>query len=230
MTAAARFTVRLVGTAALAGIGFIGGSVARARWLDAPTSTAPAAALAIDHTADLTAGPATAAVTVRIFGDYGCPACRQLEHALGDTLLALAHAGAIRLVYLHRPLTGRRGADSAAAIIACEPDPARRWMIHARLYEAAETAASDEQTSLATRSTSILVDTSVTACARSDSTIARMAHGIAAARGVGFHEVPTVLVNDLHVRFRTHAALLRHIHRAIAAARRAPVAPRRSTR
>ena len=52
MSTAVRVTVRFVGVLALGGAGFLGGSIARAQWFDATTSAAPAAALAIDHTAD----------------------------------------------------------------------------------------------------------------------------------------------------------------------------------
>src|SRR5690606_22893916 len=129
MTTSTRWIRSLLLIVALAGLGFLGGSIARALWLDASTSPAPTAALAIDHTADLVAGPAAAALTVRIFGDYECPACRQLELRLGDTLRAIASTGRMRLVYFHRPLAARRDADLAAAAVACEPDPRERWRL-----------------------------------------------------------------------------------------------------
>jgi protein-disulfide isomerase len=202
--------------AALAGLGFLGGSIARARWLDASTSPAPAAALAIDHTADLHAGPAAAPVTVRIFGDYECPACRQLELTLGDTLLAFANAGHIRLVYLHRPLAARRDADQAAAAIACEPDLVRRWSVHRRLYDPAALPPADDAATLAVRALRLVsADSARLSCFRSDTILRHARAAITAARNAGFHEVPTVLVDDRTVHYRTYHALLRHIRRAL---------------
>ena len=93
MTGSASLMTRLIGLLALAGIGFLGGSVARARWFDASTAPAPAAALEIDHTADLAIGRADAAVTVRIFGDYECPACGLLSYPRLAPAMILGAAG-----------------------------------------------------------------------------------------------------------------------------------------
>lgn len=203
--------------AALAGLGFLAASIARALWLDAPTSPAPAAALAIDHTADLVAGNDAAPVTIRIFGDYECPACRQLQHTLGDTLLALARAGHIRLVYLHRPLATRAQAHLAAAAIACEPDDHRRWSAHRLLYGPDDLRTAQHTPTLADRALRIAgTDSTRLACFRSDSALARARTAITAARNAGFHEVPTILVGDHVVHFRTYHALLRHIGRVLA--------------
>jgi len=214
---AARLTMRILGLGALAAVGFFGATLARALWLDAPTTAAPPAALTFDSSADLTAGPAHAAVTVRIFGDYECPACRALERNLGDTLLSLARNGGIRLVYIHRPLAGRQDAGAAAALVACEPDPDLRWRLHAQLYAADHSATAAPDVAFADRVRGLLAaDSPRAACATSDSMASRTAHAIAVARAAGFHEVPTVVVNDRHVRFRSHQALLRRIHEAIA--------------
>jgi protein-disulfide isomerase len=199
----------------LACAGVFGGNVARA-FLDVSTATAPAAALAIDETADLIAGPADARVTVRIFGDYECAACRQLELSVGDALLHSAAAGTIRIVYLHRPLATRRDAALAAAAIACVPEPLRRWQFHRALYRrGAEPSSSSAP--LSERVVKLIgADSALASCARSDPAQSHARRSLAAARAAGFHEVPTVLVNDQHVRFRTYAALVRHIGRTAA--------------
>jgi protein-disulfide isomerase len=167
---------------------------------------APAAALDLDATAALVAGPADAPVVVRIFGDYGCPACQQLERAVADSLLALARNGRLRLVYVQRPLAASTAGEAMALAVACTP-PARAWAVHRHLYRARERSHPAD-----VRLPDDLTGTEeFQACVSSAATRERVRAAIAAARAAGFHEVPVVLVNDVRLRYRTHAALLRHI-------------------
>lgn len=194
----------------IATVGFAGGGLVRG--VGTVTSTAaPRAALALDATTPLVAGPPDADVVVRIFGDYGCPACQALHRALGDTLLALARRGRLRLVYLQRPLGASTTGHALALAVACAPAE-RAWDVHDGLFASradgiragAPRLPLDPDASAALRR-----------CAASDAVRRRVRAAIDAAVSAGFHEVPVVLVGDQRVHFRTYPALLRHVTRML---------------
>lgn len=60
-------------------------------------------------------GPADADLTVAVFSDYQCPACRKSEPFL---LEAVARDGKVRLVHLDWPIFGARSEHSARVAIA----------------------------------------------------------------------------------------------------------------
>jgi protein-disulfide isomerase len=179
---------------------------------------APVSALRLDPTTPLTAGPPDARVVVRIFGDYGCPACQMLDRAVADSLLTLAQGGHLRLVYLQRPLGASVAGESMALAVACAPNQ-HAWDVHRSIYRARERgryrAWSTDPTAGLDLPASITGTARFRACLSSDSGRQEVRASIAAARSAGFHEVPIVLVNGVRVRYRTHGALLRHIVNSI---------------
>lgn len=86
-------------------------------------------------------GPASAPVTVEVYEDFQCPACRNFEQASGQTLGQLAESGAARVVY--RPIAFLDSASTtrystralnAAACVAADAGVAAFQRFHALLY------------------------------------------------------------------------------------------------
>jgi protein-disulfide isomerase len=201
----------VAGLLCLAVAGFAGGRSVQAI-AGVSVEPAPEASLRLDSVASLTAGPSAARIVVRIFGDYDCPACQMLDRAVADSLLALAHGGHLRLVYIQRPLAATVASEALALAVACAPRE-YAWDVHRSIYRARALASG--QTADLRLPASVTGTTRFRACASSDSARQEVRASIAAARSAGFHEVPIVLVNELRVRYRTHGALLRHIVAAI---------------
>ncbi|MFZ5851700.1 MAG: DsbA family protein [Actinomycetota bacterium] len=86
-------------------------------------------------------GRASAPVTVEVYEDFQCPACRAFEQASGQTLGQLAESGAARVVY--RPIAFLDSASTtrystralnAAACVAADAGVAAFQRFHALLY------------------------------------------------------------------------------------------------
>jgi protein-disulfide isomerase len=203
---------RVLAWCALLGSGYLCAYVFMA-YAHVSVSAAPPAALLLDSTSALVAGPADAAVVVRIFGDYQCPGCQALDRTLGDTLLSLARSGRVRVVYIQRPLAGNRAGEELAHAVACVARE-RAWDVHRSFYRARSAGVAPTL-----RAFRPFRDTSAIGmhdrCLESDAVRRRVRSALRAASAAGFREVPVVLVGGQRVRYRTHAALLRYVHRSL---------------
>jgi protein-disulfide isomerase len=95
---------------------------------------------AIDLTDEPARGPADAPVTIVEYSDYTCNYCRQFFLTQEEALLE-EHAGKVRLVYKHFPLTEHRpGADDVAVAAACAYRQSNDafWAYHQRLFQEAD--------------------------------------------------------------------------------------------
>jgi protein-disulfide isomerase len=94
----------------------------------ARTSTSPDAAVpanTVDGGTAFAVGPADAPVTVDVYEDFLCPACRQFEATAGDTLAGLAAEGTAQVRYHPIAILDRASTDdystralNAAAVVA----------------------------------------------------------------------------------------------------------------
>jgi len=94
----------------------------------ARTSTSPDAAVpanTVDGGTAFAVGPADAPVTVDVYEDFLCPACRQFEATAGDTLAGLAAEGTAQVRYHPIAILDRVSTDdystralNAAAVVA----------------------------------------------------------------------------------------------------------------
>jgi protein-disulfide isomerase len=84
---------------------------------------------------DPTVGPADAKVTVRIFGDLECPACRAAEPGVAH--LREAYANTVRIVWNDFPLPAsiHPKARIAANAARCAEEQGKFWEMHDALYD-----------------------------------------------------------------------------------------------
>lgn len=100
--------------------------------------TPPAAQVPAGLSVDRTLGNADAPVTVDIWSDFQCPACRQLAVDVEPTIISTFVAtGTAKLVYHDAAFQGQRGADprydesvEAAAGARCAADQGSFWQMH----------------------------------------------------------------------------------------------------
>lgn len=120
------------------GVLLLGGMV----WaiLSAPSAPSGAAGedanLSFSDANDPALGPEDAPVTVRIFGDLECPACKAAEP--GVTHLRRDYADTVRLVWNDFPLppTVHPHAREAANAARCAEEQGKFWEMHDALYDA----------------------------------------------------------------------------------------------
>jgi protein-disulfide isomerase len=157
---------------------------------------------------------------LRVFGDYQCPACRELERVAGDSLRALARRGRLRFVYHHSPLGAHRRGPLAAAAAYCAQQFGSPWLVHGALYDRAPvwSAGEDPVGRVAAASARGGVDPGrMRACLDARLTATQVERDRALANRLGIRAVPTVFVDDARIEFRSYHALLRYVtRRAIA--------------
>ena len=112
--------------------------------------------LSFNDEGDPMLGPEDAKVTIRIFGDFECPACRAAE--AGITHIRRNYADTVRLVWNDFPLppTIHPKAREAANAARCAEEQGTFWEMHDLLYETQNSWASSKDlagdfTALATR-------------------------------------------------------------------------------
>jgi protein-disulfide isomerase len=205
---------------ACAGAGWLGGTAWRAKTAVRETPAPP-----FDESRFPAAGMAlgdTAARTVRVFGDYECDTCRELDRRLGDTLLALARAGRIHLVYHHSPLRTHPLGALAGEVAYCAAEHDAGWRVHRALYRTApdwgRRAVEAGNSPALPRLLAIAVasgadSAAVLACIEAGRAAARVRDDAALARQLRILAVPTILVDSTRLEFRSFPALLARITR-----------------
>lgn len=136
-------------------------------------------------------GPATAPVTVVVFGDFECPACG----AFAPTLKRLRqdHGDTVRIVARHFPLSSHANARRAAEASLCVARQEKYWAMHDALF--AETR---ELTAEVLRDAAINTKVDLEAydrCVASRETAAEVERDIAAARAAEVDGTPAIFVN-----------------------------------
>jgi protein-disulfide isomerase len=151
---------------------------------------------------------------VRLFDDYQCDACERFDRRVADRLRQLHEEGRIRLLYYHTPLPRHVRSQLAAAAVACTP-PGRVTDVRRRLHRDRQWLFAADPAAAVTRITGLADTALLVDCMGADSTARRLAADAEFGRRAGIRSVPTVWVGGHHVRFRSYAALLRHIEEAL---------------
>jgi predicted DsbA family dithiol-disulfide isomerase len=157
--------------------------------------------------------------TMRVFVDYQCPACRELEHTLGDTLRRLATSGRLRVVYHQAPLAAHRRSRMAAALAYCAERGPAAAVIHRSLYDAAvdwSRSASPLERLLAVVASAGGDPGAALACVVSGEGSRRVERDLTLARTLGLSVVPAVFLDDTRLEFPSWRSLLRHVVRRTA--------------
>ncbi|MEZ0394811.1 MAG: peptidylprolyl isomerase [Anaerolineales bacterium] len=104
------------------------------RVINSPAATDQPALAALIATEDHALGPASAGVTILVYGDYQCAGCALLSLNLEQ--VRLLHPQEVRLVYRHFPLSGASHDKSGLAIRAAEAADlqGRFWEMHNLLF------------------------------------------------------------------------------------------------
>ena len=211
---------RILVLCACAGVGGLAGTAWRAR-----TGVREAKIAPIDARQFPAAGMSVGGAgvpTVRVFGDYECPACRELDRRYGDSLLALAAAGRIRLIYHHSPLRSHALGELAGTVAYCAASRGGGWRVHRALYaRSLEWGSADAKRSpesalrrmLAIAAATGVDSAAVHACVASGGGAAAVREDRAMARRLGVHAVPAVFADSARLEFRSYRALLRHVTR-----------------
>jgi protein-disulfide isomerase len=142
-------------------------------------------------------GPPDAPVTILVFADFECVACRSFaEGPLRE--IRERYADSVRVIHRHWPLPYHRFAYPAARASECAAAQGRFWAFHDLLYE--------KQDSLGLKSFSdFAVESGVSdipmfeACNSRTEPIASITSDSSAVRGIGGTGTPTVLVNGLRL-------------------------------
>lgn len=138
-------------------------------------------------------GPSRARVTVVVFSDYQCPACRRL-----DDRLTVAHArypNEVAVVWRHMPLEGHSAARSAALAAVCAANVGQFALMHSLLFMLADSLGTREWTNLAARA-GVGDTTAFRTCMASPAAAATLDSDLAAARELGALATPTFLINS----------------------------------
>jgi protein-disulfide isomerase len=184
---------------AMAGVGFVAGTP---RVEQRPI---PAEVLPLD---------AGGVPVVRLFDDYQCDACERFDRRVADRLRQLDEEGRIRLLYYHTPLPPHTRSNLAAAAVACAP-AARVTDVRRRLHRDRAWIFDADPAAAIVRTTGLADATLLSECMGADSTARRLAADAEFGRRARIRSVPTVWVDNHHVRFRSYASLLRHIEEAL---------------
>ncbi len=147
-------------------------------------------------------GPEDAKVTLRIFGDFECPACRAAE--AGITSIRQKYADTVRIVWNDFPLppTIHPKAREAANAARCAEEQGKFWEMHDLLYEtqtswSASRNPTDDFVALATRA-GLDVD-AFRACHSERRHDDKVANDMSEGRSNAVDSTPTFFVNNSRV-------------------------------
>ncbi len=93
-------------------------------------------------------GPADAAVTLVVFGDFECPFCRRMQKIIAA--LDKYYPERVRVVYKHFPLPFHPNARLAAEAAACAANQGKFWEMHDAIYQVSRLLKRDTLVKLAT--------------------------------------------------------------------------------
>lgn len=146
-------------------------------------------------------GANDAAVVVREFGDYQCPACAQFFPVAERLRGEYVRSGRVRFVFFDFPLTQvHPNALAAAQAARCAGRQGNYWAMHDALFQnqGAWAAAADPVPLYQQYARAIGLDGGALArCVRSEAELAPVRQSAAFARSIGVRGTPTVVVDNV---------------------------------
>ncbi|MFA6099538.1 MAG: thioredoxin domain-containing protein [Patescibacteria group bacterium] len=127
----------LIGTIAL-GVLIVGGLIWAVAMGPGESNTTIDANIVFNDDSNPTQGPADAKVTVRIFSDFQCPACKMADQIISQVMKD--YDGRVRFVWNDLPLTSLHPNALPAAIAGrCAQEEDKFWEYASQLYENQDT-------------------------------------------------------------------------------------------
>jgi len=158
-------------------------------------------------------GPADAPVTIVVFSDFQCPACRVLAERL-QTVRA-DRGSDVAVVYRHHPLRTHPHARMAARASECAGRQGRFEAMHDALFQAQSFIGTRAWDDIAKEASVGNLD-EFGRCMKDAEMDSLLARDAAPAKELGIDATPTFLINDTRlVGALPLAALNRHIDRAM---------------
>jgi protein-disulfide isomerase len=142
------------------------------------------------------AGGADAPVTVVVFSDFQCPACRLLADNLGT--LRAKYPGRIAVVYRHFPLPNHPFAMAAAQASECAAQQGRFEAYHNALFREQNAIGDTSWTRFAARA-GVPDLASFERCTSETQRSAALARDLTDAKRLGVMATPTLLINGLRL-------------------------------
>ncbi len=176
---------------------------------DQTTATEPMITIA-----DPSVGPATAAVTIVNYGDYGCPTCALLDNTLQD--LSATYKDQLRIVWKDMPNTSAHPEAMNAAIAArCAGKQNKFWEYHNMLMQNQNSLGSDLYQQIATDLK--LKESSFTRCLTSQETLPLVERSFEEGASLKVAATPTLWINgERYSGNFTSADLVKKIEAVIA--------------
>ena len=145
-------------------------------------------------------GPTDAAVTVREFADFQCPACAGFEPVLEQMRKDYVDTGKVRFIFFDYPLEDlHKNAVKASEFARCAADQNKYWLVHDALYANQTQWAGMKDpldTFLGYSGKLGLDNTRMLACIRGGNTHQDVMRSEAYSEAMGLHATPTFAVND----------------------------------
>lgn len=151
-----------------------------------------------------TKGKADAPVTVTVFSDFECPACKNFAQSIEKQIEErYVLTGKVRFEYKHLPLPQHNpGANWAANAAECAADQGRFWDMHAYLFQEGGTALPNNFTQgrLRSMAAALGLDTNkFDTCLSREQFGDRVQADVREARRLNVNATPTVFVNGQRV-------------------------------
>lgn len=163
-------------------------------------------------------GPAEARVTMLVFGDFECPACRQFEKS-GLRGIREDLGGEVAIVYRHWPLPYHRSARPAALASICAGKQGHFWPMHDQLFAWQDSLASAPMWRFARRA-GVSDSAAFDACMQGGAGAELLARDDSAARRVGISATPSIIINGKWLQYVPDSAeLAGYIRRELVASR-----------
>lgn len=157
-------------------------------------------------------GPPTAALTIVVFNDYECEACRQFANAA--TMLRQRWGDSLSIVVRHLPLSPNSAAQVAARSAICAGQQGHFAEIHSALFSAQDSLNTVSWATMA-RGVGVTETPRFLQCLDDSTTSATLHRDYAAAERLGTSLTPTLLVGS-----RLYRGMPSDLDRVVAAAMR----------
>lgn len=145
-------------------------------------------------------------VTIVVFSDFECPACRDFTMGPLHSILS-RHPGSVAVVYRHWPLEYHRVAYTAARASECAARQGKFWEFHDALFSSQDSLGVKPMNEYA-RTAAVGDFTEFARCSSEAARLPAIDSDIAAAKAIGATGTPTVIVNGFqYVGFPSESEL-----------------------